>query len=606
MFTGTAGDDCNRRPWMAGWRCRLDAAEVLMRKPEQAPEPSIEEILASIRRIIADDAPAGSADIGGDQRAQPHRQAAPSRARPEPGPRLVVEEEVLELTEDFMLAEEASAVALQEPAEPAEFSSGDPYGSADDEGSYRDPYDERIAPRRSQQAAYSEDFEEQQEEAEEEASAADHNEALSAVMAEVRRFSEASKPKEPEPAPEPSTPSWGQPDVEALMPQPAPRASSRPVWSARHKQNEPAKSAEETAPAERAPAAAAKPSLGGKEDWGKGVQMPVPEGGPAIPFSAEETMEEQPRPARPAAQAEQPAHESRPADVAKTAQAVENLARPSSAPDAPNPAPGPKPVSGVKPAASANPFPGANPVPGVMQTRAEALADKAVSDFASDRFSAPPVADILKADKPFMEAITSTLVDALSRGAEEPEDFEEAPNLEDFDEGSFSPGELAASAGKAGPAMPDIMNLDGGFMASRPVAMKQPEPAGLDQELPELPREDLDDIAPVEQAPRAEVKAYRPIGIAEPAPMPNIPVAPVRATSGPVVGVVPPREAMAGNAERLQPAGGSKGLEDTVKELLKPLLMQWLDENMPRIVNEAIREEIAANGLLPRVRDGRR
>jgi hypothetical protein len=571
----------------------LDAAEVLMRKPEQAPEPSIEEILASIRRIIADDAPAGSADIGGDQQAQPHRQAAPSRARPEPGPRLVVEEEVLELTEDFMLAEEASAIALQEPAEPAEFSGPDPYGNADDQDSYRDPYDERIAPRRSQQAAYSEDFEEEREEAEEDAPAADHSEALSAVMAEVRRFSEASKPKETEPAPEPSAPSWGQPDIEALMPQPAPRASSRPVWSARHKENEPAKPAEEAASAERAPATA-KPSLGGKEDWGKGVQMPVPEGGPAIPFSAEETMEEQPKPARPAVQAEQPTRESRPADVAKTAQTVENLARPSSGQDAPNPVPGANPISGVKPA------------PDVMHTRAEALADKAVSDFASDRFSAPPVADILKADKPFMEAITSTLVDALSRGAEEPEDFEEAPNLEDFDEGSFSPGELAASAGKAGPAMPDIMNLDGGFMAARPVAIKQPDPAGLDQEPPELPREDLDDIAPVEQAPRAEVKAYRPIGIAEPAPMPNIPVAPVRATSGPVAGAVSQREAVAGNAERLQPAGGSKGLEDTVKELLKPLLMQWLDENMPRIVNEAIREEIAANGLLPRVRDGRR
>jgi cell pole-organizing protein PopZ len=564
-----------------------------MRKPEQAPEPSIEEILASIRRIIADDMPAGPADIGGDQRPQPPRQAAPTRARPDPGPRLVVEEEVLELTEDFMLAEEASAVALQEGAEPGEFSGADPYGSGDDDGHYRDPYDERIAPRRSQQAAYSDDLEEQQE-AEDETPAADHSEALSAVMAEVRRFSEASKPKETEPAPEPSAPSWGQPDIEALMPQPAqPAVLSRPVWSARHKQNEPAKPAEEAAPAERTPAAA-KPSLGGKEDWGKGVQMPVPEGGPAIPFSAEETMDEQPRPARPAAQAERPAHESRPVDVTKTAQAVENLARPSSAQDAPGP------VSG------ANPAPGANPIPGAMHTRAEALADKAVSDFASDTFSAPPVADILKADKPFMEAITSTLVDALSRGAEEPEDFEEAPNLEDFDEGSFSPSELAASARKAGPAMPDIMNLDGGFMASRPVVIKQSEPAGLDQEPPELPREDLDDIAPAEQAPRAEVKAYRPVGIAEPAPMPNVPVAPAWATPGPAAGAVSAREPVAANPERLQPASGSKGLEDTVKELLKPLLMQWLDENMPRIVNEAIREEIAANGLLPRVRDGRR
>ena len=89
--------------------------------------------------------------------------------------------------------------------------------------------------------------------------------------------------------------------------------------------------------------------------------------------------------------------------------------------------------------------------------------------------------------------------------------------------------------------------------------------------------------------------------------MPNVPVAPPRVTPGPVAGTIPQREPAVATAERLQPASaGTKGLEDTVKELLKPLLMQWLDENMPRIVNEAIREEIAANGLLPRVRDGRR
>lgn len=579
-----------------------------MRKPEQAPEPSIEEILASIRRIIADDAPAATpADLGGEQRAQPHIQAVPPRARPESGPRLAAEEEVLELTEDFMLAEEASAALMQEPQEPAEFGGSDPYASAGDEGSdaYRDPYDEQIAPRRSQQAAYSEDFEEprqtvqeaapEEEREELDATSANHNEALSAVMAEVQRFSQASKAKEtPPPAPEPSADSWGQPDMEALMPQPATRPSSRPVWSARHKQNEPAKPADEAGPAHRAaaePAAPAKPGLAIKENWGEGVQMPVPQDGPAIPFSAEDTMEEQPKPARPAAPVEQTPHEFRPADVAKTAQAAENLGAPAPASNAPNTPPSEQPA------------------PSVVHTRAEALADKAVSDFASDKFSAPPVADILKADKPFMEAITSTLVDALSRGSQEPEDFDEAPNLEDFDEGSFAPGELAppAPVGKAGPAMADIMNLDGGFMASRPVAVKQPEPAGLDQEPPELPREDLYDLPPAEPAPRAEVKPYRPIGIAEPAPMPNVPVAPPRVTPGPVAGAISQREPAVATAERLQPAGaGTKGLEDTVKELLKPLLMQWLDENMPRIVNEAIREEIAANGLLPRVRDGRR
>jgi cell pole-organizing protein PopZ len=58
--------------------------------------------------------------------------------------------------------------------------------------------------------------------------------------------------------------------------------------------------------------------------------------------------------------------------------------------------------------------------------------------------------------------------------------------------------------------------------------------------------------------------------------------------------------------ERLQPAGHVKTLEDTVREMLKPLLVQWLNENMPRIINDALREEIASSGLVPRLDNERR
>ena len=36
----------------------------------------------------------------------------------------------------------------------------------------------------------------------------------------------------------------------------------------------------------------------------------------------------------------------------------------------------------------------------------------------------------------------------------------------------------------------------------------------------------------------------------------------------------------------------SKSLEDSVKEMLRPLLRQWLDENMPRVLTAALREEL--------------
>jgi cell pole-organizing protein PopZ len=39
------------------------------------------------------------------------------------------------------------------------------------------------------------------------------------------------------------------------------------------------------------------------------------------------------------------------------------------------------------------------------------------------------------------------------------------------------------------------------------------------------------------------------------------------------------------------PTGG-RSLEDTVKDMLRPMLRQWLNENMPRIVEKVAREEM--------------
>jgi uncharacterized protein len=41
----------------------------------------------------------------------------------------------------------------------------------------------------------------------------------------------------------------------------------------------------------------------------------------------------------------------------------------------------------------------------------------------------------------------------------------------------------------------------------------------------------------------------------------------------------------------------SKSLEDSVKEMLRPLLRQWLDENMPRVLTAALREELENSDL---------
>jgi cell pole-organizing protein PopZ len=36
----------------------------------------------------------------------------------------------------------------------------------------------------------------------------------------------------------------------------------------------------------------------------------------------------------------------------------------------------------------------------------------------------------------------------------------------------------------------------------------------------------------------------------------------------------------------------AKTLEDSVKEMLRPMLRQWLDENLPRVLDAALREEL--------------
>jgi len=44
-------------------------------------------------------------------------------------------------------------------------------------------------------------------------------------------------------------------------------------------------------------------------------------------------------------------------------------------------------------------------------------------------------------------------------------------------------------------------------------------------------------------------------------------------------------------ASKMDVSGGST-LEDLVRELLKPMLKQWLDENLPAIVEEKVEAEV--------------
>jgi cell pole-organizing protein PopZ len=47
-----------------------------------------------------------------------------------------------------------------------------------------------------------------------------------------------------------------------------------------------------------------------------------------------------------------------------------------------------------------------------------------------------------------------------------------------------------------------------------------------------------------------------------------------------------------GKTEEARPASGSPSLEDVVRDALQPVLKKWLDENMPKLIEKQLREEV--------------
>jgi len=89
------------------------------------------------------------------------------------------------------------------------------------------------------------------------------------------------------------------------------------------------------------------------------------------------------------------------------------------------------------------------------------------------------------------------------------------------------------------------------------------------------PHENRYDEAASEKAPGQPDLKPEPEGWPQPAPTPE----------------AVPSSAVFPAEHNEQPSG--KSLEDSVKELLRPMLQEWLDKNMPRLVEAAMREQMA-------------
>jgi cell pole-organizing protein PopZ len=133
-------------------------------------------------------------------------------------------------------------------------------------------------------------------------------------------------------------------------------------------------------------------------------------------------------------------------------------------------------------------------------------------------------------------------------------------------------------------------------------AAPEPEPAPVD----EAPAEDdvleltdpIEPPAPVESL--GDIDVYSPEPEPEPAPPPPPEPAPAPAFSRDEVADNLVGDHAAGLAASafgslssalLMPKDG-RTLEDVVRELLRPLLKEWLDQNLPRIVETKVEEEV--------------
>lgn len=529
-----------------------------MRKPEQTTEPSIEEILASIRRIIADDgatppAPVFDRSMPAAGREQAEAQYAgvqndefwqhddfggheTEARRPAQS-----EDEILELTEDFMVEEAVAAAARRvmeqareepEPAYAAEYAPGYQGYAEDDETSLPIPDAADLdAPGMIAMEAplTSEGL----------------NSVLSNVVAEMRRLSDgqgldAAKgfdPYEEEedemPAPEPERAAW-QPPVRPAQAGPA----QRPVWSARHRDGDDAAARNGKAPE----AVSREPLPRPVVDAAQSLAV-IPEAGPGAPFFAPPA--ERPGPAatvKNAAAQSQPAAEGPvppPADAAQAPREKERRAVGDTLTRAFARTPAPEETEATADARG-------------LQGKAAEMAKAAVSDFATEKLSAPPVAHALRADKPFMAEITSSLAGALARKAQQQKAGSEAAEVE-LPESALAP-DAATDAGTA--ALGAVSEAPAQRAVTAEAPGKQPdEPHGHSE-------------AAAQSTPPAAVK----------------PVQVSPASSAP--------------ADETVPAGLPEGLESAVVAMLKPLILQWLNDNLPRLVEKALREEIAANGPL--------
>ncbi len=228
---------------------------------------------------------------------------------------------------------------------------------------------------------------------------------------------------------------------------------------------------------------------------------------------------------------------------------------------------------------------------------AEAATSSEAADTASEAANAAS-----KRPSPLMEAIATTLVTALADTNERQE--KDAGNARAADAEAVAPGAEPAVADTQEPLPEEVVAPDVDEAALEGSAAKRASPddahdvsAGgapqdkasgtsqaADIEPPELPSEDTSDaVASSSVAMPSETPQE---GDAQPTPPPMLHK---KASATP--------EATSALTGGSQAAELPAELGESVQDMLKPMLAAWLDENLPRLVEKALSDELAKRDL---------
>ena len=162
-------------------------------------------------------------------------------------------------------------------------------------------------------------------------------------------------------------------------------------------------------------------------------------------------------------------------------------------------------------------------------------------------------------------------------------DDQEAPKAAAAKPAAVPPPPAAAPV-PAEPGEEDVLELAD---VAQPVRLSRPLP--LDEEPPEIDFRDIEEPEPepVEEfAPRAPGPAPLPSMAAPPPARPDIEEALLSHTSHAAVG-----QAFNMLANTVL-SSNARTLEDLVREMLRPMLKNWLDDNLPTMVERLVRAEI--------------